>query len=44
MSDFSRSAGPDTLIAAGVHLLTPPIRAVYALLVQAGIVVVDDAD
>lgn len=40
--DFSRAAGADTLIAAGMHLLTPPVRALYAILIQAGLVVADD--
>jgi len=42
MSDFVRSAGPDTIIMAGVRLLTPPLREIYAVLVRAGIVIIDD--
>ena len=37
-----RISGPDALVMVGVRLLTPPVREIYALLVQAGIVVVDD--
>jgi hypothetical protein len=42
VSDFVRGAGGDTLIMAGVHLLTPPLREIYALLVRAGILVVEE--
>lgn len=44
MSDFVRSAGPDTLIMAGVRLLTPPLREIYAVLLQVGIVDVVEVD
>jgi hypothetical protein len=40
--DFARSAGPDALIMVGVRLLTPPLREIYAVLVNAGILVLDD--
>ena len=42
MTDNSGIASTDTLIAAGVRLLTPPLRTLYAVLVQAGIVVIDE--
>lgn len=42
MADYVRSTGPDALIMVGVRLLTPPLREIYALLVNVGIVVVDD--
>ena len=42
MSELLRSVGHDPLLMAGVRLLTPPLREVYAILVQAGVVNVDD--
>ena len=42
MSELLRSVGHDPLLAVGVRLLTPPLREIYAVLVQAGIVNVDD--
>ncbi len=42
MTEALRLSGPDALVMVGVRLLTPPVREIYALLVQAGIVVVDD--
>ena len=42
MSELLRSVGHDPLLMAGVRLLTPPLREIYAVLVQAGIVNVDD--
>ena len=39
---FLRSLGHDPRIMAGVRLFTPPIREIYAVLIQVGIVVVDD--
>ena len=42
MSELLRSVGHDPLLMAGVRLLMPPLREVYAILVQAGIVNVDD--
>jgi hypothetical protein len=42
MSEPLRSVGHDPLLMAGVRLLTPPLREVYAVLVQAGIVNVVD--
>ena len=42
VTDVLRFTGPDALVMAGVRLLTPPVREIYAVLVRAGIVVVDD--
>ena len=42
VTDSERVTGSDTLITAGVHLLTPPVREIYALLVRAGILVVEE--
>ncbi|HYO02075.1 MAG TPA: hypothetical protein VET27_09370 [Mycobacterium sp.] len=42
MSEFARGAGSESLIMAGVHLLTPPLREIYALLVRAGILVIEE--
>jgi hypothetical protein len=42
VSDFVRSVGHDPLIVVGVRLLTPAVREIYAILLQAGILVVDD--
>ena len=42
VGDYVRSAGPDALIMVGVRLLTPPLREIYAVLVNVGLVVVDD--
>lgn len=44
MSDTSEvlsRVGPDPLLTAFVRLLTPPLREIYAVLVRAGIIVVD---
>ena len=42
MADMERGFGVDTLMEAGIHLLTPPLRQLYALLLRAGILVVDE--
>lgn len=42
MSELLRGVGRDPLLMAGVRLLTPPLREVYAILLRAGILVVDD--
>ena len=42
VSEFLRGVGHDPLIMVGVRLLTPPLREIYAVLMQAGIMVVDD--
>ena len=42
MSELLRSVGHDPLLMAGVRLLTPPIREVYAVLVRAGILIVEE--
>lgn len=42
MSELLRSVGHGPLLMAGVRLLTPPLREIYAVLVRAGIVNVDD--
>ncbi|MCZ4580386.1 Rv1535 domain-containing protein [Gordonia amicalis] len=42
MSEIARSLGPDALVASGVRLLTPPVREFYALLLRAGVLVIDD--
>lgn len=42
MSEITRAMHPDTLLSTGVQLLTPPIRELYALLVRAGVLVIDD--
>ncbi|RWA16700.1 Rv1535 domain-containing protein [Mycolicibacterium brumae] len=42
MSEIKAAMSPDTLLSAGVQLLTPPIRELYALLVRAGVLVIDD--
>ncbi|MEU5841368.1 hypothetical protein [Rhodococcus sp. NPDC047139] len=35
-------AGPDLVLGAVVRILTPPLCQVYAVLIRAGVVVVDD--
>ena len=42
MSDKSSFAGTDVLVDLGARLLTPVVREFYAVLVQAGIIVVHD--
>jgi hypothetical protein len=42
MSELVRGAGNEPLIMVGVHLLTPPLREIFALLVRAGIMVVEE--
>ena len=42
MREPERGFGTDTLIEAGVHLLTPPFRMFYALLFRAGVLVIDE--
>jgi len=42
MSNVVRAIGPDALITGGVRLLTPPFQSIYALLVRAGLLVIDD--
>ncbi|WP_326545686.1 Rv1535 domain-containing protein [Mycolicibacterium sp. ND9-15] len=42
MTDVSRSVGPEALLDAGVRLLTPPLREIYALLVRVGVLTIDD--
>jgi hypothetical protein len=42
VEDFGRSFGGDNLIQAGVHLLTPPLREIYAVLVRVGVLVVEE--
>lgn len=42
VDDVLRRTGPDALIAVGVRLLTPPVQHLYALLLRAGVVVLDD--
>lgn len=42
MTEVARSVGPDALIATGVRLLTPPLREIYALLVRAGVLIIDE--
>ncbi|MCX2932039.1 hypothetical protein ORI20_17310 [Mycobacterium sp. CVI_P3] len=37
-----RALGPDVLVSGGMRLLTPPLRAVYALLIHAGLLVIED--
>ena len=39
---MERGFGTDTLVEAGVHLLTPPFREIYALLLRVGVLVVDE--
>jgi hypothetical protein len=42
MIDPIPTVGPDALVGAVVRLLTPPLYELYAVLMRAGIVVVDD--
>ena len=42
MTDIARVVGPETIVAAGVRLLTPPLRELYAVLVRTGLVVLED--
>jgi hypothetical protein len=42
MTDVIRLTGPDILLDAGARLLTPAVREIYAVLVNAGIVIVED--
>lgn len=42
MAEFLRSVGHDPLLTVGVRLLTPPLREVYAVLVRAGVLIVED--
>ena len=42
MADFMRNADSDPLIRAGVLLLTPPLREIYAILVRAGVLSIED--
>ncbi|MFZ0834001.1 MAG: Rv1535 domain-containing protein [Mycobacterium sp.] len=42
MTDFLRGVGHDPLLMAGVRLLTPPLREVYAVLVRAGIIIIEE--
>ena len=42
MTDKPSFSGTDTLVDLGTRLLTPVVREIYAVLVQVGVVVVDD--
>ncbi len=42
MSELAGAMSPNPLLSTGVRLLTPPIRELYALLVRAGVLVIDD--
>ena len=42
MSDLLRSFGQDPLLTLSARLLTPPLREVYAVLVRAGVLIVED--
>ncbi|AFM17025.1 hypothetical protein Mycch_2248 [Mycolicibacterium chubuense NBB4] len=42
MSELLRSVGHDPLLTLGGRLLTPPLREVYAILMRAGVLVVED--
>jgi hypothetical protein len=42
MSELLRGVGHDPLLVAGVRLLTPPLREIYAVLLRAGIIAVEE--